>query len=213
MSIISPTITTNDMDAYKTAVAKLSSFAERVQIDISDGGFAPPLITESHVWWPNAWEADIHMMVKKPSKHMEILLKLKPHLVIFHAEVEEDLVPLFAQLKGAGIKAGVALLRPTYPQTAAAAIEAADHVMIFSGDLGKQGGKANLIQLEKVRLIKKINSGVEIGWDGGINVNNALSIAQGGVDVLNVGKTISDADNPAKVYAELTKRISKEGVV
>ncbi|MCL2869683.1 hypothetical protein FWF48_02645, partial [Candidatus Saccharibacteria bacterium] len=100
-----------------------------------------------------------------------------------------------------------------YPASVAEPIKAADHVMIFSGNLGKQGGRATLVQLEKIRLIKTINPTAEIGWDGGVTLNNALNIARGGVDVLNVGKTISSADNPAKVYRELTERISQGGIV
>lgn len=38
------------------------------------------------------------------------------------------------------------------------------------------------MQLEKIRLIKAINPSVEIGWDGGVAVDNAYSLVQGGVD-------------------------------
>ena len=51
----------------------------------------------------------------------------------------------------------MSLLRSTVPSSVSAAIQQADHVMVFTGDLGKYGGTANLMQLEKVRLIKQIN--------------------------------------------------------
>jgi pentose-5-phosphate-3-epimerase len=85
--------------------------------------------------------------------------------------------------------------------------------MIFSGDLGKQGGTASLMQLEKVRLIRAIRQDVEIGWDGGVNIENAYSLAQGGVDVLNVGSTIANAPDPKSVYATLVSEINKHGVI
>jgi ribulose-phosphate 3-epimerase len=105
----------------------------------------------------------------------------------------------------------VALLKTTVPSTVSEAIKAADHVLIFSGNLGYYGGTASMMQLEKIRLIKKINPKVEIGWDGGINAGNAFTLAQGGVDVLNVGGAINTAEDPAGVYAKLVEEINKQG--
>lgn len=214
MSIIVPTITTDNLDDYKEQIIKLNNFATRVQVDVSDGEFTPDkLLNETQVWWPEDWEVDIHMMVKKPSDHLDNIFKIKPHLVIFHAEVEEDLTSLLSLLKKSDINVGVALLRPTFPGHIANYIEVVDHVMIFSGILGKQGGKANLMQLEKIRLIKEINPTVEIGWDGGINLGNAFNISQGGVDVLNVGSAITNSDRPDYVYKQMTAEINKHGVI
>src|SRR5690606_23756397 len=109
----------------------------------------------------------------------------KPNLIMFHAEAQEDIVPVLQHVKKFGIKAGVVLLRSTVPSTAAPAIKEADHVMIFTGELGKYGGTASLMQLEKVRLIRAIHPTVEVGWDGGVNLENIYSLAQGGIDVLN----------------------------
>jgi ribulose-phosphate 3-epimerase len=92
-------------------------------------------------------------------------------------------------------------------------IKEADHVMIFSGDLGKFGGTASLMQIEKVRLIKRIKPNVEIGWDGGVKAENAYTLSQGGVDVLNVGGAISQAANPAEEYNRLVREINKHGVI
>ena len=90
---------------------------------------------------------------------------------------------------------------------------AADHVMIFSGDLGHYGGTASMMQLEKARLVRAIKPNVEIGWDGGVSVDNAYTLTQGGIDVLNVGGAIANSDNPAGVYAKLEQEISKRGVI
>jgi len=199
---------------YKIAVERIHPFAQRVHIDISDGEFAPTfLVGESQVWWPKEWTIDIHAMVARPAEHVQALIKLKPSLIIFHVETGIDLLPIIAQIKQAGIKAGIALLKPTVPSTVSEVIKVADHVMIFSGDLGHFGGTASLMQLEKVRLIKAINPNVEIGWDGGIGVDNAYTLTQGGVDVLNTGAAIAQATDPALAYATLVKEINKHGVI
>lgn len=214
MSVIAPALLSENPDDYKVSVERIHPFAERVHVDISDGEFAPSFtINAAQVWWPQEWTVDIHAMVARPSEHLETLISLKPHMIIFHVEIEEDIVPILQHIKKFEIKAGIALLRPTVPSTVAAAIQEADHVMIFSGDLGKYGGTASLMQLEKVRLIRNINQSVEIGWDGGVNIENAYSLAQGGIDVLNVGATIAQAQDPQTTYATLVNEINKHGVI
>jgi len=99
------------------------------------------------------------------------------------------------------------------PSTVADLIRMVDHVLIFSGDLGHYGGNASLMQLEKVRLIKAINPNLEIGWDGGVSIDNAFTLSQGGVDVLNSGGAINKADDPASVYDKLVQEINKQGII
>ncbi len=214
MSIIAPTITAESAEDYKAQIERVHTFADRVHIDVADGEFAPTFtLSAAQIWWPQDWTVDIHAMVARPSDHLETLISLKPNMIIFHVETQEDIVPILQQVKKFDIKAGIALLKSTVPSTVTSAIEAADHVMIFSGDLGKQGGTASLMQLEKVRLIKAIRQDVEIGWDGGVNVENAFGLSQGGVDVLNVGSTIATAIDPKNTYATLVSEINKHGII
>jgi len=214
MSIIVPTIMAETVEQLQESVARLQTFVRRVHIDISDGEFAPTfLLNEAQLTWPQGWEVDIHAMVARPSEHLAQLIQLKPAMVVLHAEAQEDILPHIDALKKAGIKAGVALLKTTVPATVQAAIQAADHVMIFSGDLGKFGGVASMMQLEKVRLVKKIKPDVEIGWDGGVKIDNAYTLTQGGVDILNVGGEIAQSADPAATYNELVKEINKHGVI
>lgn len=214
MSVIAPTVLAENAEDYKAQIERIHGFAERIHIDITDGEFAPTFtLSAAQIWWPQDWTADIHAMVARPSDHLETLISLKPNMIIFHAETQEDIVPILQHVKKFDIKAGIALLKSTVPSTVTAAIEAADHVMIFSGDLGKYGGTASLMQLEKVRLIKAIRADVEIGWDGGVNIENAFGLSQGGVDVLNVGSTISMAADPKSAYATLVSEINKHGII
>lgn len=214
MSEIAPCITVETPEQYNAMVEKIKPFAERVQVDLSDGQFSPVLmVPPDKVWWPKEWVVDIHAMVMFPMDYLEALIKLKPNLIIFHVETGIDLVPIMQSIKKFGIKAGVALLKPTVPADFAEAIKVADHVLVFCGDLGHYGGTASMMQLEKVRLIKAINPKAEIGWDGGVNVDNALSLSQGGVDVLNTGGAIGNSENPGEVYAKLVGEINKQGVI
>lgn len=214
MSAVVPAVTVETIKKYNQIIEKIKPFAERVHFDISDGEFAPvKLLDIEQMQWPAEWVIDIHAMVSHPGDYVDKLIALKPNLIIFHSETSENLSELFDKVKSANIKAGLALLRPTVPATVSDTIKAADHILIFSGDLGHYGGTASMMQLEKVRLIKQINPDAEIGWDGGVSVDNVFSLSQGGVDVLNVGGAIGNAENPAEIYDKLVKEINKKGVI
>lgn len=214
MSEIAPCITVETEEEFRASVERLTPFAERVHIDISDGEFSPVfMVGVNSLWWPKEWTVDVHAMVMRPAEYVDNLIALKPNLITFHVETGINLVPIIQKIQNAGIKAGIALLKSTVPVTVADLINMVDHVLVFSGDLGHYGGTASLMQLEKVRLIKNINPNVEIGWDGGVNVDNAFTLTQGGVNVLNVGGALALADDPASVYDKLITEINKRGVI
>ena len=214
MSVIAPAILADTPEAYKLSIDRYHPFTQRVHIDLADGEFAPTFtIGVDQLWWPQEWQVDIHAMVARPAEYVDVLTALKPHTIIFHVEAVADIIPVLKRVKQAGVKAGIALQRPTVPATVADAIQEADHVMVFTGTLGQYGGTASLMQLEKVRLIKAISPNVEIGWDGGVNLDNAYTLTQGGVDVLNVGKALASAADPGQMYAKLVSEINKRGVI
>lgn len=215
MSVIAPAVLAENADQYKQTIDKIQPFANRIHVDVSDGEFAPTFtVGFNELWWPEGWEVDIHAMVARPAEHLQTLVQLKPSMVIFHAEADTEQLPsVLATLKQYNIKAGISLLRPTVPASVTNLIQQADHVMVFTGDLGKYGGTANLMQLEKVRLIKQINPEAEIGWDGGVNLDNAYTLTQGGVNVLNVGGAIQKAMDAETAYKQLVDEINKQGVL
>src|SRR5215213_7641938 len=111
MSAICPTITAYEPHEFREQLLRLEPFARRVHIDL---------------------------MFRRPLEHLETLMSLKPNMVIVHAEAEGDLLGMVEHVHKFGIKMGIALLQPTQPADAAELIAAADHVLIFSGNLGHQ---------------------------------------------------------------------------
>ncbi len=214
ITTIAPSITTNNTTEYKELCERYYPFAKRVHLDSSDGTLTSSrLILPSGLWWPKGWQVDIHLMSATPSLFVNDLIKLKPNLVILHAEAKEDLLPIFTQLKDAGIRVGVAIIKNVYPGSIKNILTSVDHAMIFSGNLGSYGGEADLLLLEKVALIREINKTIEIGWDGGANLENTKTITQGGVDVINVGSAISQAEDSAKAFSALNDATEDESVI
>ena len=213
-AVIAPAILAENAAQYKEQVDRITGFVERVHIDISDGEFASTLtVGIQELWAPEGWTIDIHAMVNNLEEYIPKLIALRPHMIIVHAEAMGDVKTALMQIRQAGIMAGLALLKPTVPRTVEEFIKLADHVMIFSGELGRFGGTASLMQLEKIRLIKAINPNVEIGWDGGVLVDNAYSLVQGGVNVLNAGGVIQKSSDPHAIFSKLQQEINKTSVL
>ncbi len=204
MVTICPTITAYNPQEYKEQMQRVQPLARRVHIDLMDGEFAPTKsVGLDEVWWPDNLQADIHLMYKRPFDHLEKLIELKPQLVIIHNEADVHHMHFVAELHKAGIRAGLALLQDTPVEYAFQIMHSFDHVLVFSGHLGYHGGQADLNLVDKVSQIKNHHPDAEIGWDGGINDQNATVLIESGVDVLDVGGFIQKSADPATAYATL----------
>ena len=207
MPDICPTITATNPHTYRDQVELVSRFASRVHFDFSDGKFAPTkLVPLIQAWLPEGVHADLHLMYMQPEQEIETAISMHPNMVIVHAEAEGNILGLLRELRSVKIRSGIALLANTQPEDYANEIEAADHVLIFSGKLGYHGGVADLRLLDKVARIKEINPVVELGWDGGISSDNAVDLVKAGIQVLNVGGFIHKAESPDDAYAILNSK-------
>lgn len=205
MAVIAPTITATNAQQFREQMARVASFAKRVHIDFSDGQFAPVrLVNVAQAYWPDGMVADFHFMFTNPTAYIETAISLRPDLVIIQAEAQGDLLAMLRELRAVNIKTGVAFLQQTDPDEHKDLIAEAEHLLIFSGNLGHQGGSfADLKLLSKIRQIRAVNATAEIGWDGGINTENVAQLVLGGVEVLNTGGAIHSATDPKAAYDAL----------
>ena len=207
MPIICPTVTADDPHVFRTQIERIQLFAPRIHIDLADGIFAPKLLDISQVWLPENIKVDIHLMFLNPLEVADAAIALKPQLIIIQAESDGNFHELVDKLHKANIKVGVALLASTPIEVILSEIDSINHILIFSGNLGHFGGQADLGLLKKVETIKALKRPIEIGWDGGINEENVKSLADSGVEVMNVGGFIQRSDNPVDAYAKLNLAI------
>lgn len=210
MSIITPTITTADPHEFREQTELIETYAAGVHLDFADGVFAPTdLLSVEKAWRSDGLITHAHIMYQKPSEVIDDIIQLEADLVILHAE-SDNLRGCLEILQENGTRCGVALL----PETSVADLKELDidelfnHVLVFGGHLGYQGGKADLDMLSKVKKLRELYPDIEIGWDGGVNEENATEIATAGVDILNVGGALSGAKNPKKAYKTLASLVS-----
>lgn len=209
MASVCPTVTADNPHTFREQLERVTAFASRIHIDLSDGTLAPnTLVDMDRVWWPATVRADLHMMHKHPFQYLEMFKVLTPQLVIVHAEGEGDFKAFADLMHRSGVETGVALLPDTPAELIKNSLDMIDHVMLFSGKLGHFGGEADLDLLDKAKFLKSLKPSLEIGWDGGINSENAVTLVQGGVEVLNVGGFIQRSPDPVAAYNQLTGLLS-----
>lgn len=208
MSVICPTVLALDKNDFERQLKRID-FAHRIQLDFMDGDFVETKSIElANAWLPKHTLCDLHLMYEKPFEHMDTILKLKPNMVIVHAEAEVDHTLMAVELNKNGILAGLCVLPETIIEKVKPILKSFDHLLIFGGHLGHFGGQADLTQLEKVDQAKEFHPNLEIGWDGGANDQNAKELARHGINVINVGGFIQKADNPKQAYDNLVEHLN-----
>src|SRR5438045_3767924 len=76
MPTICPAILAADKDTYRSQIEKIVHFAHRIQIDLTDGLFAPhKTIAPEDAWWPVGFKADFHLMFKDPMPAIHKILQ------------------------------------------------------------------------------------------------------------------------------------------
>lgn len=204
MAIICPTVTASTPENFRRQMERVASLSSRVHIDLMDGVFTPhKSVGLESIYWTVGMRADIHLMYKNPMAAVKELIKVHPALVIIHAEADGNFHEIAELLRQNNIQVGLALLQRTKVADIEPVLDQVDHVLVFSGTLGSFGGHADEALLDKVRSVKVINPGIEVGWDGGINDRNAHELIQNQVDVLDIGGFIHRSDDPAAAYAKL----------
>jgi ribulose-phosphate 3-epimerase len=183
---------------------RIEPFCDRVHIDLMDGIFAPTTSPGlDQVWWPSTMKADLHLMYQNPMEKIDQLISLHPSLVIIHQEAVANHHEFADRMHQEGIKVGLAILKSTPVEEISDSVFFFDHILIFSGDLGRHGGIADTNILNKGLKVFEYNPDIEIGWDGGVNDQNAEEIIDNCFTVLNVGSFVQDSDDPAAAYAKL----------
>ena len=178
MNIICPTITAGNLHTYREQMERVESFANRIHIDLMDGKFT------------NNKSIEIEQVWLPEDMPCDI------HLMFQNPErVINDLIKI-------------------RPQLVIIQAESTCNFIQFANVLHDEGikvgisVKANTDIASVAEEAKRINSALEIGWDGGVNNINIAQIASGGVDVINVGGFIQSNLEPSKAFHELEKLLS-----
>ncbi len=181
--------------------------ADAVHWDIMDNEFVP----NSEVKWSWILELrpktklpfDCHLMVKEPEDYVGKMAGIGADSITFHVEAANHPAKVIQQIRGEGMKTGIAINCQTPTEKILPLLEKVDVALVMSVNAGF-GGQSFLSEaLEKITLLKKRvekeKLGCEIQVDGGINLETGKQAVQAGADILVAGsfvfkyKSVKDA--------------------
>lgn len=209
MTDIVPAILTADETDFKEKLARVETFAPRVQIDVADGVFVPNTTLDPTALAPfeTKLKIEIHLMVAHPEEFIlrcdRLPLPLSAHTVAFHLEAADDARALIAAIREKGCVPGIAVNPETDWRTVEPFLPDIGLVLFLSVHPGFQGKGFVPETIGRIKAFRSKWPNVPVGVDGGIKRGTVPQVAALGVREIVVGSAIWNADVPEEEYRSL----------
>ena len=200
---LAPSILSADFSELARQVSLIEKGgADLIHVDVMDGHFVPNISFGAGVMKSikkSNLNFDVHLMIENPDDYIEDFVTEKTEYITVHQEACRHLHRTVHHIKSLGIKAGVSLNPATPVENIKDMLPDLDMVLIMSVNPGFGGQKFIEFSIDKIKrlaaLRKETNGSFMIEVDGGVNLDNAMSLVNAGADILVAGSAVFGADD------------------
>lgn len=186
-----------------------------IHVDVMDGHFVPNI-----TFGPQTCKAirphiktvmDVHLMIAPVDPYIEAFADAGADILTAHVEAGPHIHRTLQAIRGAGMRAGLALNPGTPVEAVAPLLDSVDLVCVMTVNPGFGGQKFIHSQVEKTVQLRSMigDRPIHIEIDGGIDPTTAPLMAKAGADVLVAGSAVfrgGSVQNPAP-YGENIRAI------
>lgn len=187
------------------------SLADWIHCDIMDGLFVPNisfgLPVLEHIRRIAEKPLDVHLMIMDPDRYLSRFRDAGANILTVQYEACTHLHRTVTEIRGLGMKAGVAINPHTPVSLLKNILPSLDMVLIMTVNPGFGGQTFIGESYSKIReLSEMISRGgfdVLIQVDGGVDTTNARSLVDAGVNVLVAGNAVFSSPDPEATISNL----------
>lgn len=206
---LAPSILSADFSRLGEDVKKIETAgAHLIHVDVMDGHFVPNISYGATVMKSLCGKTqmlfDVHLMIENPDQYIGDFVTEQTEYITVHQEACPHINRTLQHIRSLDVKPGVAINPGTPVSALDYVLEDADLILVMSVNPGFGGQKFIPSALRKAQELKVLrekrglNFRIEI--DGGINVTNAKSVIDAGVEILVAGSSVFKADDvPTRV--------------
>lgn len=175
--------------------------ADFIHIDVMDGKFVKnktmPFSEMKNIYKFTNKRLEVHLMVENPSKYIPQYAELNTECIMFHVEIDEDILKDLELIRKFSIKCGLAISPDTKVSDLIPYLPYIDQILVMSVVPGEGGQKFIEESEQKIKeikeLIKSYNLNILINVDGGINSDVLDKVVD--ADILTAGSYVINSSN------------------
>lgn len=176
-------------------------------VDVMDGvfvkniSFGPMLVAAMKKKTP--LPLDVHLMIVAPERYIQCFISAGADFLTVHFEAVVNLPKTLAEIREAGVSAGVSI-KPGTPVTELEPyLDEIDMVLIMTVEPGFGGQRLMSGMIDKVRQLRQMGYTGIIEVDGGVTVENLPELVEAGIDIAVMGTTLFEAANKHEMIASI----------
>ena len=201
---LAPSILSADFSCLGEDVKKIETAgAHLIHVDVMDGHFVPNISYGATVMKSLCGKTqmpfDVHLMIENPDQYIGDFVTDQTEYITVHQEACPHINRTLQHIRSLDVRPGVAINPGTPVSALDYVLEDADLILVMSVNPGFGGQQFIPSALRKAQELKELREKHDLNFrieiDGGINVANAQSVIDAGVEILVAGSSVFKADD------------------